>query len=556
MGGVLSLSRRIPEYRVKAWSGPTEEPLSPGLLLRGGVLLALVVSELLGLTIRFDAPEQWWPRGLGEARELLRAALAFSAAFLLVISPRLKAIARALAQAAARHRWWPWLSLHLAALGVFSLCTARLFEGSGESVMWVDGWVAAAVAVPALWLMTLAPARCWWTLARQEQRALAVAAVAGGAAAASARVMHALWRPLGAATFWLVERLLGLVYSPIVSVPSTYTLGTPAFQVEIGSECSGYEGIALILLFLAIYLWLFRRALRFPHVLLLLPTGVLAIWLANVLRIALLIAIGTSVSPGVAVGGFHSQAGWLFFLSVSLGLMAASHRVRLFATREAIAPDAVSRPVGATEATALLVPALVLLASAMVTSAASSGGFDRWYPLRVVVTAVALWRFRTTYRTFDWRWTWQGAAIGVAVFVLWLALETPGAARGAGVEADLAQLSRGAAWLWLGFRVIGSTITVPLAEELAFRGYLTRKLVSPAFETVRLGHFTWLSFLVSSVAFGLLHGRWLAGTLAGMAYAMALYRRGRMGEAVYAHMTTNALIAAYVLRFGRWSMWS
>jgi len=338
-------------------------------------------------------------------------------------------------------------------------------------------------------------------------------------------------------------------------VPSTHTLGTPAFQVEIASECSGYEGIALILLFLTIYLWLFRSALRFPHVLLLLPAGVLAIWLANVLRIALLIAIGTSVSPAVALGGFHSQAGWLFFLSVSLGLMAVSHRVGLFAAENMVTPE-VAGPAGPVEAPALLVPALVLLASAMITSAVSSGEFDRWYPLRVVVTAVALWRFRATYRKLDWRWTWQAPAIGVVVFALWVALETLGPARGAGVEAGLAQLSRGAAWLWLSFRVIGSIVTVPLAEELAFRGYLIRKLVSPAFETVRMGHFTWLSFLLSSVAFGLLHGRWLAGTLAGMAYAAALYRRGQLGEAVYAHATTNALIAAYVLGFGHWSLWS
>jgi hypothetical protein len=41
-----------------------------------------------------------------------------------------------------------------------------------------------------------------------------------------------------------------------------------------------------------------------------------------------------------------------------------------------------------------------------------------------------------------------------------------------------------------------------------------------------------------------------------MAYAVALYRRGQMGDAVYAHMTTNALIAAYVLGAGRWSLWS
>ena len=61
---------------------------------------------------------------------------------------------------------------------------------------------------------------------------------------------------------------------------------------------------------------------------------------------------------------------------------------------------------------------------------------------------------------------------------------------------------------------------------------------------------------MSSIAFGLLHGRWLAGALAGMAYAAALYRRGRIGETVYAHMITNALIAGYVLWSGRWSLWS
>jgi len=51
------------------------------------------------------------------------------------------------------------------------------------------------------------------------------------------------------------------------------------------------------------------------------------------MRITLLTVIGTSVSAGVALGGFHSQAGWLFFLAVSLGLMMASHRLRLFVPR-------------------------------------------------------------------------------------------------------------------------------------------------------------------------------------------------------------------------------
>ncbi len=53
-----------------------------------------------------------------------------------------------------------------------------------------------------------------------------------------------------------------------------------------------------------------------------------------------------------------------------------------------------------------------------------------------------------------------------------------------------------------------------------------------------------------------MHGRWLAGTLAGMAYALALYRRGKIVDAIVAHATTNALIAGFVLATGNWSLWS
>jgi CAAX prenyl protease-like protein len=103
--------------------------------------------------------------------------------------------------------------------------------------------------------------------------------------------------------------------------------------------------------------------------------------------------------------------------------------------------------------------------------------------------------------------------------------------------------------------VLGSVLTVPIAEELAFRGYVLPKLVAHNFETVRPGQFTWVACLVSSVLFGVLHGRWLAGTLAGIGYTLALRQRGQLADAVVAHMTTNALIAAYVLSQGAWSLW-
>ncbi len=67
--------------------------------------------------------------------------------------------------------------------------------------------------------------------------------------------------------------------------------------------------------------------------------------------------------------------------------------------------------------------------------------------------------------------------------------------------------------------------------------------------------FTWVSFLVTSLVFGLFHTAWIAGTLAGMAYAFARYRRGAISEAIVAHITTNLLLSCYVMLTQQWSYW-
>jgi len=136
----------------------------------------------------------------------------------------------------------------------------------------------------------------------------------------------------------------------------------------------------------------------------------------------------------------------------------------------------------------------------------------------------------------------------VAVFVIWMGLEwtMPGTSATSPIPPSLAEIPAGLAAVWLLFRVLGSVITVPIAEELAFRGYLLRRLISANFDDLSAVRFTWMSFVVSSVLFGALHGRWLAGTVAGMCCAGALSRRGRVDDAVLAHAITNALIAADV----------
>jgi CAAX prenyl protease-like protein len=137
-----------------------------------------------------------------------------------------------------------------------------------------------------------------------------------------------------------------------------------------------------------------------------------------------------------------------------------------------------------------------------------------------------------------------------------MALEpSPDPDKQAAFAAALAGASPLFAACWLAARVVGAVVTVPIAEELAFRGYLGRRLIDGDFERVAFRTFTWLAFLGSSVLFGLMHGRWLAGTIAGMAYALVLYRRGELGDAISAHAVTNALIAAYVLATGAYTLW-
>ena len=94
------------------------------------------------------------------------------------------------------------------------------------------------------------------------------------------------------------------------------------------------------------------------------------------------------------------------------------------------------------------------------------------------------------------------------------------------------------------------------ARRTAPPGFLLRRLVSADFERVDFRHTSVVALVVSSLAFGMMHGaRWFAGALAGLLYALVLRRRGRIGEAVAAHAFTNALLAAWVITRGEWRLW-
>jgi len=528
--------------------------------VRWSLLIAGLIAELSFLTVRFHGPglspdKVWWVQLTAHTHDYLSIVGAFAGAFAVLLAPRLKLTIESASQATASYAWWPWVLLHLGAFaGLYAAAAATFGQGPGAGQIPADGLLAclaAGLATLVFWLLACAPMAWWGALVARERRSLAIAFIAAMAAWLGGQLAEMYWRPLASGTLFLAERLLRLGYADVVSDPAHFNFGTSEFLVNIAPECSGYEGIGLVTVFLALYLWLFRSVIRLPHALLLFPIGIAAVWLANVARIALLVAIGTSYSADLAAGGFHSHAGWLSFVGLALGFIAITHRMQFFSANDRHDPGDEINPI----ATALLVPFLVLMGSLMIT-AAFTQGFDRLYPIRIVATVATLLYLRALYAQWDWSWSWDSVAIGAAAFIVWIALArlTPG--DDAALPAGLASLGTSEAAVWIGFRVFGSVFIVPLVEEMAFRGYLLRRLAASDFTAPEARRFTWTSFLFSSVAFGLLHGRWLAGTLAGMAYALAVYRRGKLGDAVVAHMITNGLIAVSVLAAGAWSLWS
>jgi exosortase E/protease (VPEID-CTERM system) len=335
------------------------------------------------------------------------------------------------------------------------------------------------------------------------------------------------------------------------------------------------EGLGLVLAFTTAWIVYFRKENRFPQVLLLIPCALISVWVLNIARICALILIGNAGAPEVAMVGFHSEAGWIAFTAVAIGFSMATQKLSW--VHKAASKDETSggdfAPAGSSPGPAVaegeaqekgespatgayLIPFLAILGASFVSKAAS-GYFEWLYPLRFVSALVAIWIFRSELRKLNWRFGWLAPLTGAAIFLVWIGsswwAKEPDASQ---LGAVLAGLAPSARLTWIAFRVAAATITVPITEELAFRGYLARRLISREFDAVSFRGLTALSVGVSSVAFGLLHGQhWMEGIVAGLAYAAVLRWRGRFGDAVVAHGTSNLLLAAWVLSRGDWAQW-
>ena len=525
---------------------------------RAFMLAALAPLEIIALDSLYDvnavagyAPTFAWLFLNLALKTAAYAALYALAAFALIVWRHRRALLRGWREDADGHRWLSWAALNLASFAALLVFTIRLGEHPA-GVPWVSFslWLAGVAIMLAPLAFALAPTRFWGWLTQTQGVAMLAAASAGAAIALLSLAAQNSWNTLAGATLKLSYAILAAFEPNAVIDMASRTIGAGGFRVIVDSYCSGYEGIGLVLGSLALFVWLFRRQLRFPHALLLFPIGGAAIWLLNAVRIAALVGIGAHFSPNIALHGFHSQAGWILFVGVTAALMAWAHASTFFRADAQAGATKRADP-AVVLAIALLAPFAALMAARVV--AAIFGAQAHWIAVTAMAAPLAvLWFSRRAIASLLGAVKLEAIAVGLIVGALWIATEPkhPDAALGywLAFHPPLVSMS------WLAVRVLGFALIVPFCEELAFRGYLHRALVSRRFEQAAPGAFSWLAFLATSVLFGALHTRWLAGMLAGAAYALALYRSKSLSGPIAAHIASNGVIAAYAIGFGNWGL--
>jgi uncharacterized protein len=181
------------------------------------------------------------------------------------------------------------------------------------------------------------------------------------------------------------------------------------------------------------------------------------------------------------------------------------------------------------------------------------------YPVQTLVCGALLWWFWSDYQFRRPAKAWFALLIGVGVFVLWIAPQQffgfeP---RRVGFDPDLFAAQPGLYWGTVSLRFLRLVIVVPLIEEVFWRGFLLRYLINERFTTVAIGTFSWLSFVVVTVAFGFAHSRadWAAALVCGALYNLVAYRTASLASCVVVHATTNLLLGIWIMQTRQWGFW-
>ena len=519
----------------------------PMMRSRGMGLAALMLLELALLVvvhqflITFECGETASYATCTFLSSLVARALVMLAAFGVLVWARPQRFAAFLGATQHHHgRSWMWVHLGGVALLWMPLILTGGQDLQGFFSSAVPLWIAGAALATLGGAFWIAPPRAWGRVLRQDRYILVFVLIAAALVPDLAELIQPIWnwQVLTGATFDLVYLLLSLFSDQTYADAPAYIIGVGDFAVHIARQCSGVEGVALVTAFVCLYALIFRDQIRFPQYwLVVLPVAVILSLALNIVRIATLVLLGAFVSPEVAVNGFHSYAGWLFFTLLALAIVWGLQTIRWLHRDPALLDRAA--PLQQDPVAALILPFVIFMLASVVTQALFPHP-ALGYPLVTLGLAGATWYFRAQIRALPWGWDPVGWGAGVAVGIVWVALAQDTEAAGPLAEA-LGALPVALLVLWVVMRVAGTVLFVPLVEEMFFRGYVMARLDQGGL-AMRC-----LAVAVSTALFAALHGRWVAAGVAGLVFALVMLRRGRLGDAVQAHLAANLVVAIWAL---------
>lgn len=517
------------------------------------VIVGLFVATLivLGLIFKHAIPFSCidnWPYWACTLASQTLVALYAATAALALVTMLVPAKVRALvAETPARA-----LPVGLFVVGVIValIPVAFLRDGAGQGVLlpafvcWTLGMGLILVGT-ALAIARLDRWRVFW---RAQWQVLLPATLAGLAVPQASTLIRPLWQvdQIAAGTFNAVARLVVALGYQVDIYFEDKVIGYDDFFIDVAPQCSGVEGIALVCLFVTIYLTMFRHELRFPRALLLYPAGIAASVVFNVVRIATLLILGLEGHHELAVDGFHSHAGWLMFTLVAFGVIALARTVP--ALQKELAPQSTPQtpapvlPFFQDPVVARIFPFLVFMATALLASTFSQNP-AQVYPLRALAVAAALLVFLPVYRRLEWAPGVLAWGVGIAIGVAWVVIPYAPPEDG---TLPYGTLTGGLLIGWFVARGIGTIVLVPVLEELFFRDYLPKRL---AFGTGR--GWMLLGIAISALAFAALHGRWAEALAAAVALHWLYHRTGRITDAILAHAVANAVVFGVALLTGQ-----
>lgn len=532
-------------------SNPATTTPPSGRLIWALVALGLVLAELLILSVTYQqnfvfsckhaAPELF----CRFAGRIVPRALAVMAGLVLF------ALARPHLVKSLFHtghiRAFPAIAMNLVGFVLIMLPWPVISDDSSSLMVGLAilSWISGGILCAAGTLQLLSPTQGWLDLLRANWQILSALIVFALALPELTDAIQPMWRfdLVSDVTFSAVAWILETVGYDLYANSVEKVIGAGDFLVLIGPKCSGVEGFALISAFVTIYLVLFRDDLRFPRALLLFPIAILASWLFNILRITVLLAIGFEISPSLAVGAFHSHAGWLSFTLLSVGLILVSRTVPFFTKQTALSkvPSMQLPPFFQDRSVAELLPFAVFMLTALLASTFTEAP-GLVYPLRALIMAVVIALFWRVYVALPWRVDPLALGSGVAIAAMWIvtAPEVTG-------DPAFGTLTGLAFAGWVVTRLVGTSLFVPLIEEMMFRGYMFKR-IAPSGDGWRMV----LAVAISAGLFALLHDRWIEAAVAGVVFGLLVWRSRNITDAILSHASANFLIAVYAMLTGAW----